>query len=76
MSVDPQTFVTFSPLQFLKSTGYDSRGRHVSDVAAAWVAIGGSATLAQNVVSQFPAKGAVSGSNPPSAGPSPSPAAV
>ena len=73
MSVDPETFTTFSPLQFLKSTGYDSRGRHVSDVAAAWIAIGGNASIAQGVVSQFPVKS--TGSNPPSAGPSAGPSA-
>lgn len=55
-SVDPECFVTFSPLQFNKATGYDSHGRHVSDQAAAWVALGGNASLVAAVVSQFPPK--------------------
>ena len=67
-SVQPQSFVTFSPLQFSKATGYDSHGRHVSDVAAAWVSIGGNATLVSGVVAQFPPKGA-----PPVPAPSPTP---
>jgi hypothetical protein len=57
-SVQPQSFVDFSPLQFNKATGYDSHGRHVSDVAAAWIAIGGNAALVNPVVAQFPAKNA------------------
>jgi hypothetical protein len=56
-SVDPECFVTFSALQFLKSTGYDSHGRHVSDQAAAWVALGGDASKVAAVVAQFPPKG-------------------
>ena len=55
-SVQPQSFVTFSPLQFSKATGFDSHGRHVSDVAAAWVAIGGNMSLVNPVVAQFPPK--------------------
>ena len=54
-SVDPSGFVTFSALQF-GGQGYDSHGRHVSDQAAAWVALGGNASLVQAVVSQFPPK--------------------
>jgi len=54
-SVDPESFVTFSALQF-NAQGYDSHGRHVSDQAAAWVAIGGNASLVAAVVAQFPAK--------------------
>lgn len=53
-SVQPQCFVTFSPLQFSKSTGYDSHGRHVSEQAAKWVAIGGNASLVAAVVALFP----------------------
>jgi hypothetical protein len=53
-SVQPQGFVTFSPLQFSKETGYDSHGRHVSDQAAKWVAIGGNASLVAAVVAMFP----------------------
>lgn len=56
MSVQPETFVTFSRLQFLKTTGYDSHGRHVSDVAAAWVSIGGDTSIAAQVVALFPTK--------------------
>ena len=55
-SVQPQSFVTFSPLQFSKATGYDSHGRHVSDQAAAWIALGGNASLVNAVVAQFPPK--------------------
>jgi hypothetical protein len=54
-SVEPECFVTFSALQF-NAQGYDSHGRHVSDVAAAWVSIGGNASLVAPVVSQFPPK--------------------
>ena len=54
-SVDPQSFVTFSALQF-NAQGFDSHGRHVSDQAAAWVAIGGNAQAVAAVVAQFPAK--------------------
>jgi hypothetical protein len=57
-SVDPECFATFSPLQFSKATGYDSHGRHVSDQAAAWVAIGGDPSKVATVVAQFPAKAA------------------
>jgi hypothetical protein len=59
-SVQPQCFVTFSALQFNKMTGFDSHGRHVSDQAAAWVAIGGNASLVAAVVAQFPPKPASS----------------
>jgi hypothetical protein len=55
-SVDPSGFVTFSALQFNKVTGCDAHGRHVSDVAAAWVALGGNASLINPVVAQFPPK--------------------
>jgi hypothetical protein len=41
---DPECFVTFSALQF-NAQGYDSKGRHVSDVAASWVSIGGNASI-------------------------------
>jgi hypothetical protein len=61
--VDPEFFVTFSALQFSKKTGCDSHGRHVSDVAAAWVAIGGNASIVAKVVAMFP----------PKVGPSPTP---
>jgi hypothetical protein len=53
-TVDPECFVTFSPLQF-NSSGYDAHGRHVSAVAEAWVALGGNAALVGPVVAQFPA---------------------
>jgi hypothetical protein len=65
-SVQPQSFVTFSALQF-NSTGYDSHGRHVSDQAAAWVALGGDATKVSAVVAKFPPK--------PAPGPTPAPPA-
>ena len=64
-SVDPQCFVTFSALQF-NAQGYDSHGRHVTDQAAAWVAVGGSASLVGAVVAKFPPKVAPS---PPIPGP-------
>jgi hypothetical protein len=54
-SVRPEAFVTFSALQF-NAAGYDSHGRHVSDQAAAWVALGGNAARVGAVVVQFPAK--------------------
>lgn len=55
-SVDPQSFVTFSPLQFQKASGYDSHGRHVSDQADKWVALGGNAAKVAAVVAMFPPK--------------------
>jgi len=58
-SVQPQSFVTFSALQFSRATGYDSHGRHVSDQAAAWVALGGNQAAVSTIVSQFPAKAAL-----------------
>lgn len=67
-SVQPACFVTFSALQFNKSTGLDSHGRHVSDQAAAWTALGGDANIVANVVAQFPAK---SPATPPTIAPPP-----
>jgi hypothetical protein len=55
-SVDPVCFVTFSALQFNKATGFDSHGRHVSDQAEKWVALGGNVQAVAAVVSAFPAK--------------------
>lgn len=55
-SVDPESFVTFSALQFNSATGFDSHGRHVSDQAVAWVAMGGNADKVNVIVAQFPAK--------------------
>ena len=55
-SVDPECFTTFSALQFNKATGLDSHGRHVSDQAAKWVALGGNAQAVAAVVAAFPAK--------------------
>lgn len=70
-SVDPQSFTTFSPLQFNKQNGYDSHGRHVSDQAAKWVAMGGNATIVAGVVAQFPAKPAPIPVPSPPPGPAP-----
>jgi hypothetical protein len=55
-SVDPESFVTFSALQFNKNTGYDSHGRHVCDQAAAWIAMGGDANKVNAIVALFPSK--------------------
>jgi hypothetical protein len=75
-SVQPQSFVTFSPLQFSKATGYDSHGRHVSDQAAAWIALGGNASIVNAVVAQFPAKPSPVVTPPaPTPTPTPSPTA-
>jgi len=63
-SVDPECFITFSPLQF-NPAGFDSHGRHVSDVAAAWIAIGGNAALVNPVVAAFPPKVVVPPPPPP-----------
>jgi hypothetical protein len=57
-SVDPQCFITFSPLQFNKATGYDSHGRHVTDQAAAWIALGGNASIVNACAATFPPKAA------------------
>ena len=75
MSVDPETFTTFSPLPSSSSPRATTpagaarlgRGRGVG------IAIGGNASIAQGVVSQFPVKS--TGSNSPSAGPSAGPSA-
>jgi hypothetical protein len=64
-SVDPECFVTFSALQFNKATGLDSHGRHVSDQAEKWIALGGNASAVAPVVAAFPPKAA-----PPAAAPS------
>lgn len=72
-SVQPQSFTTFSALQFKKADGYDSHGRHVSDQAAKWVAMGGDSARAALVVAQFPAKVAPPPPPPP---PVPSPTAT
>jgi len=56
-SVEPSGFVTFSGLQFSKTTGYDSHGRHISDQAAAWVAMGGNSAIVMALVALFPPKG-------------------
>jgi hypothetical protein len=68
-SVQPQCFVAFSAKQF-NSLGYDSHGRHVSQQAAKWVAIGGNATAVAAVVAQFPA---IVPTPAPSPTPNPSP---
>ena len=55
-SVQPESFATFSALQFNTSSGLDSHGRHVSDQAAAWVALGGDSAKVAAVVALFPPK--------------------
>jgi len=55
MSVQPQCFVTLSPLQF-NAQGFDSHGRHVSDVGSAWVSIGGDTAIVSALVAKYPAK--------------------
>jgi hypothetical protein len=57
-SVQPQSFATFSSLQFNAATGLDSHDRHVSDQAAAWVALGGDSSKTAAVVALFPPKAA------------------
>lgn len=64
MSVQPECFITLSPLQF-NAQGYDSHGRHVSDVGAAWVSIGGNSSIVSSMVSQFPPKSAPPTPAPP-----------
>jgi hypothetical protein len=66
-SVEPQSFVTFSALQFNKADGFDSHGRHVSDQADKWVALGGNAQAVAAVVAMFPPK-PVAPASAPSAG--------
>ncbi len=63
-SVDPECFVTFSALQFSKATGLDSHGRHVSDQAEKWTAIGGNAQAVATIVAAFPSKPAPPASTP------------
>jgi hypothetical protein len=70
-SVEPECFVTFSALQFNKATGLDSHGRHVSDQANKWVAIGGNAQAVAAAVAQFPPKPAPPASAPAGAGTAP-----
>ena len=66
-SVDPQSFTTFSPLQFNSATGYDSHGRHVSEQAVKWTNLGGDAQKVAAVVAMFPPI--------PAPGPAPAPPA-
>jgi hypothetical protein len=61
-SVEPQCFVAFSPTQFSLATGLDSKGRHITTQAAAWLAIGGN-----------PIPAAVIAAFPPISGPTPTP---
>jgi len=73
-SVDPACFVVFSRRQF-NQQGYDAHGRHVSAVAAAWVAIGGDGAKAAAVVAMFPPVGPSPAPPSPTPTPSPTPAA-
>lgn len=52
-SVQPACFVTFSPKQFSTTTGLDSKGRHITTQAAAWVSIGGN-PIPTSVIDAFP----------------------
>lgn len=52
-SVQPQSFCVFSSRQF-NSQGFDSKGRHVSKQADAWVNVGGSRAAVAKVVAMFP----------------------
>jgi hypothetical protein len=74
-SVDPAGWVTFSRRQF-NAQGYDAHGRHVTAVAAAWVAIGGNAAKVNAVVAMFPAPAPSPAPVPtptPTPGPTPAP---
>ena len=70
-ATQPELFVTFSALQFRKSDGFDSKGRHISDVGAAWVALGGNAAIVTRVISMFPGKPAPPAPPPPAPEPDP-----
>jgi len=59
-SVQPQAFVAFSPRQFDPATGLDSKGRHITTQAVAWVSCGGN-PIPQAVINAFPPVGP----NPP-----------
>jgi hypothetical protein len=52
-SVQPQAFVAFSPRQFDPATGLDSKGRHITTQAVAWVSCGGN-PIPQAVIDAFP----------------------
>jgi hypothetical protein len=52
-AVQPSAFVSFSPVQFNPKTGLDSKGRHITTQAAAWVAIGGN-PIPASVINAFP----------------------
>jgi hypothetical protein len=52
-SVQPQTFVAFSPRQFSPTTGLDSKGRHIVTQASKWGSVGGAA-IAPAVLNAFP----------------------
>ena len=67
---DPSAFTALSPNWF-NSQGYAPNGQHATQVAAAWVAAGGSQTAAATLVSMFPAPGPTP--NPPPPGPAPGP---
>lgn len=68
-SVDPACFVVLSRRQF-NSQGYDARGRHVSQVASVWIALGGNPDKAKALVGMFPSVGPTP---PPAPTPTPSP---
>jgi hypothetical protein len=67
-SVQPESFVTFSTLQF-NAQGYDSHGNHISDQANAWISIGGNASIVNALVAKYPPKV----SPTPTPGPAPAP---
>lgn len=73
-SVQPQCFVALSPRQF-NAAGYDSKGRHVTTQAAAWIALGGNAQIANALAATFPAPTNVPTPvvTPPSPTPAPAP---
>jgi hypothetical protein len=68
-SVQPQCFVAFSPQQFDRTTGLDSKGRHIVTQAAVWLACTNQ-PIPASVISAFPPLNGPTPVGPPPVGPS------
>jgi hypothetical protein len=74
-SVQPQSFIVFSPRNFEPATGLDCKGRHITTQAAVWVACGGN-PIPQSVISAFPPAVAPTPTPVPRPTPTPTPTPV
>lgn len=74
-SVQPACFVSFSPLQFSKATGLDSKGRHIVTQAAKWVGVGGNA-VDPSIIAAYPPLPTPGPTPTPTPAPTPTPTPV